>query len=104
MTNARTQEEILEELETSLKEQIRLAKQGNLSEMEASIEHAGTIVKQISEAKLLDKPQFRDKRTELGKLYKDLSLALSASKAETAAELNRVRRGKKTIETYRANI
>jgi hypothetical protein len=53
---------------------------------------------------LTERAEFKTDREQLQQLYKELSLVLTSQKAETTEELGRVRRGRKTIETYRTNL
>ncbi|MHC4285979.1 MAG: hypothetical protein ACYSWZ_23850 [Planctomycetota bacterium] len=50
-------------------------------------------------------PGFNEEQQEqLRKLYEDLCLAITDQKSEVSEELSRVRKGKKTIQTYRSHI
>ena len=61
-------------------------------------------IKAVQDSGVFESSEFKSQREQLRKLYQDLCLALTAQQAETAEELSRVRKGKKTIETYRSNI
>jgi hypothetical protein len=52
---------------------------------------------------ILGLPEFEDRRRKLHQLYNSLRLALTAQKADVAEKLSLVRRGKKTLGTYRSN-
>jgi ribosomal protein S20 len=94
----------LDELRNMLKSQIALARQGNVNEIEALSKQASSLVEKIAKSGILESPECKSQRESLRKLYQELYLALTAQQAENTKELNRVRRGKKTIATYGGNI
>ena len=94
----------LDELQNMLKNQITLARQGNVNEIEALSKKASFLVGKIAKLGILESPECKSQRESLRKLYQELYLALTAQQAENTKELNRVRRGKKTIATYGGNI
>jgi hypothetical protein len=95
---------LLDELQSLLEMQIELARQGNINEIEVLSRQASSIVGKISRSGILESSEFKSQHEQLRKLYQDLCLALTAQQVETAEELSRVRKGRKTIETYRSNI
>ena len=95
---------LLDELQSLLEKQIEFARQGKFNEVEDLSEQAGSLVTKISRSRFLESSEFKSQNEQLRKLYHDLCLALTAQQVETAEELSRVRKGKKTIETYRSNI
>ncbi len=95
---------LLDELQNLLEKQIELARQGNINEIEVLSKQASSLVGEIARSGVLESSEFKSQREQLRKLYHDLCLALTAQQAETAEELSRVRKGKKTIATYRGNI
>jgi len=95
---------LLDELQSLLEKQIKLAQQGNISGVEVLSKQASSLVGKIAQSGVLESSEFKSQREQLRKLYQDLCLALTAQQAETAEELSRVRKGKKTIATYRGNI
>jgi len=94
----------LYELQNMLKKQITLARQGNVNEIEALSQKASSLVGKIVKLGILESPDCKSQRESLRKLYQELYLALTAQQAENTKELNKVRRGKKTIATYGGNI
>jgi hypothetical protein len=94
----------LNELRNLLEKQIGFARQGNVNEIEALSKQCTCIVGKIARSGILELPTFKAQRKLLQKLYQDLYLALTAQQAENTKELNRIRRGKKTIATYGGNI
>jgi len=95
---------MLDELQGLLEMQIELARQGNINEVEVSSKQASSLVEEIARSGIFESAEFRSRREQLRKLHQDLCLALTAQKAETANELSRVRKGKKSIKAYRNNI
>ena len=95
---------LLDNLQSLLEKQIKLAQQGNISDVEALSRQAGSLVGKIVQTGIFEMAEFENRRKQFQKLYKDLRLAITAQKADSAEKLNRVRRGKKTIKTYRSNI
>jgi hypothetical protein len=95
---------LLDELQSLLEKQIELARQGNINEIEVLSKQASSLVEEIARSGALESSEFKSQHEQLRKLYQDLCLALTAQQVETAEELSRVRKGKKTIETYRSNI
>ena len=95
---------LLNELQSLLEKQIELARQGNINEIEVLSKQAGSLVRKIARSRVLESAEFESQHEQLRKLYQDLCLALTTQQVETAEELSRVRKGKKTIETYRSNI
>ncbi len=95
---------LLDELQSLLEKQIELARQGNINEIEVLSKQASSLVGKITRSGVLESSEFKSQHEQLRKLYQDLCLALTTQQVETAEELSRVRKGKKTIETYRSNI
>jgi len=97
---------MLDELQSLLERQIEMARQGqSASEQMASLtEHADSLVQEIARTGPLERAEFAARRKQLHQSYRDLSLAVTAQKDDVAEKFNRVRKGRKTIETYRSNI
>ncbi len=98
------QTHLLDDLQSLLEKQIELAQQGNISGVEVLSKQANSLVRKIAQTRILELREFKNRREQLQKLYDSLLLAITAQRAEAAGELNRVRKGRKTIETYRNNI
>ena len=94
----------LNDLKEVLQKQVKLAQQGNISEVEILSEQAGCLVQEIIQAGMLKRPEFKNRLEQLRKLYEDLSLAITAQKADVFEKLSQVRKGKKTIKTYHKSI
>jgi hypothetical protein len=95
---------LLSDLQSLLERQIELARQGNISDVEVLSKQANSVVEGIVQTGILGLAEFKNRREQLQKLYRDLCLALTAQRADSSEKLSRVRKGKKTIETYRKNI
>jgi hypothetical protein len=101
------QAHLLDELQTLLEKQVELARQGNIREVEILSRQASSLVEQIIETGTSKSPETLlnvEQRKQLGKLYEDLCLAISAEKAGVNTELKHVRKGKRTIQAYRSHI
>lgn len=98
--------DMLDKLLSLLERQIVLVHQGDtVSErFEALSRQADSLVQEIAEMKILERGGMEDKRTRLRKSYDRLRLALTAQKDDIADKLGQVRKGRKTIGTYRSNI
>lgn len=95
---------LLDELQSVLEEQIRLARQGNPPQrIELLGEQANSLVEKIDEAGLFESNEFRNRREHLTKLYGDLYLALTVQKDEASKELMKVRNSRKALKAYRNN-
>lgn len=95
---------LLDDLQGLLEKQTKLAQQGNISEVEVLSKQAGSLVEKITKTGIIESVEFEGRREQLQKLYDGLCLAFTAQKADVVEEISRVRKGKKTIETYRSNI
>lgn len=95
---------LLDNLQNLLEKQIELAQQGNVSNVEILSEQAGPLAEKIAQTGILELAEFKNRREQLRKLYDSLYLTITSQKADASDKLSRVRRGKKTIATYRNNI
>jgi hypothetical protein len=98
---------LLDELQILLEKQVGMARQGNIRDAEVLCKQAGPLSEKIAQTGILDpaEPEFNEERREqLQKLYDELCLAITDQKEEVSKELSRVRKGKKTIQTYRSHI
>ena len=97
---------MLNELQSLLKKQLKLAHQGNSAgeQIEVMGKQADILVRKIAQQGILEQPEFESQKNKLQKLYEDLHLALTAQKAETNEQISHVRSGRRIVETYRKNI
>jgi len=104
--NADKQISMLDELESLLRQQLELAHQGNSAgeRIEALGRQADCLVEKITQAGILERPEFESQKKNLRKSYEDLCLAITAQKADTSEKLCHVRRGRNIVETYRGNF
>lgn len=98
------QANLLDDLQALLKKQIASAHNGCISDVESMGRQADVLVRKIAQMGFLNQPDFEARRKRIQKLYNDLCLAITAQKDQTEQSLNRIRRGRKTIATYRKNI
>lgn len=92
---------LLDKLQTVLQKQIRLARQGDVSNAESLARQAGLLMEKVTESGVLELTEFKNHRQKLQSLYKNLCLTIAAQKTEIADQLSRVRKGRKTIGAYR---
>lgn len=98
---------LLDELQTLLEKQVKMARQGNIKDVELLSKQVGSLIEKTLQKGILDPADHafnKVRREKLQKLYEDLCLAITDQKAEVSEELSRVRKGKKTIQTYRSHI
>jgi hypothetical protein len=100
------QTSILNELQGLLERQLELAHQGNSGgeQIEMLGRQADCLVKEITQAGILERPEFENQKKKLKKSYEDLHLAITAQRTDIFEKLSQVRRGRKIIGTYRGNI
>jgi hypothetical protein len=94
-----------DELQGLLEQQLELARQGNFAgeQIDVLCRQADRLVKEITQAGILERPEFESQKKKLKKSYEDLHLVLTAQRADTAEKLSHVRQGRKIVETYRGN-
>ena len=97
------QTSMLDELQSLLQQQLELAHQGNSAGERIDLlgRQADCLVEKITQAGILERPEFESRRKRLKQLYENLCLAITVQKAETTEKLCHVRRGRNIIETYR---
>ena len=100
------QMKLLDDLQSLLEKQIELAQQGNAagSRLETLNEQTDSLIGQIVLTGTLESTEFKKRQGQLQELYKELCLALTAAKADTAEKISQVRKGRKTVGTYRNSI
>ena len=92
------------DLQNLLKKQTQLLKRGNISGIESLARQANSLIEQIARDGLLETAEFAEHRKKLKMLYDDLHMAIAAQKADVSEKISRVRKGRKTIQTYRNTI
>ena len=100
------QKNLLNALQKLLEKQTELTRKGNFSGSRAEElrKQADVLVRKIAQTGIINSPELKKLKDKLQKSYEQLCLALKAQKQATAEELGRIRKGKKTIHTYRNNI
>jgi len=97
---------LLDELQSLLEKQIELARQGNAAgrRIEVLSKQADSLTGKIVQSGILESTEFENRRQHLKKLYDTLHLAITVQKADVSEKLSQLRRGKKTVQTYRESI
>jgi exosome complex RNA-binding protein Rrp4 len=97
---------LLDELQSLLEKQLELAHQGNPAseQMYVLSRRTDSLVEKIAQTGILDSVELQCRSEKLQKLYEGLCLVIAAQKANVCEELSQIRRGRKTIGTYRNNI
>ena len=95
---------LLDELQDLLGRQIKLARQNCIGEIEVLNERANFLAARIAQSGILESDEFNNRRQQLRILYEDLYMSITAQRADISEKLKRVRKGKRTIETYRNSI
>jgi len=98
------QTHLLDDLQNLLEKQIEMAQQGNIRDIEALSKQTDSLVRKITQTGITELVEFKNRREQLQKLYKNLCLAITTQKTNVSEELSRVRKGKKTVAAYRNNI
>ena len=102
--SANTHKHLLDELQRLLEEQIESARRGKLGRIETLGKQVGHITEEIVRTGILKRPEYAAQHEHLRALYEDLRLTLSGQRDDVGRELNKIRKGKKTIGAYRRAI
>lgn len=95
-----TDKRLLDEMKGLLTEQIMLARQDRLGDVEMGCRKLGALLEKIAPAGALGRARFAAERERLTGLYSELCLILASRKAALGEELAVVRRGKRIMEIY----
>jgi hypothetical protein len=101
--SAEEKEHPLDKLQTLLEKQIEAAQEGNLTNVELYSKQADSLAGQIAKSDILGQSELRGRREHLQKLYDSLCLAITAQKGHVSEKLTRIRKARKTLETYHRN-
>jgi len=101
--NANEQIQLLDCLQSLLEKQIKLARHGNIGDIEILSEQA-ELVEKIAGTQILESGELKNRKEQLKKLYSDLNLALFAQKDDVAEKLKQIQKGIKIVQAYRRNI
>lgn len=94
----------LDELQGLLEKQIEMTRQGSIIDIERLGLQASSLVEKIAQAGILEQEEFEYRRERLQKLYRELHLALTANKSDTAEKIDRIRKGKKLLAVYSRSL
>ena len=97
---------LINKLTRLLEEQINVIHRSDITgkHIENLAEKTQVLANEIAKKKLLDMEQFANQREHIQRLYNNLNLAVIARKDEIEKHLDKIRKGKKIIVTYRGNI
>lgn len=95
---------LLRELGNLLEQQIALARRGGFAAVLQLAGRCEPLVAKIAKNRLFEKPEHKTAKDRLAGLYRDLQMMLSTQQSAAAEQLKSVRKGKKTLATYRENI
>jgi hypothetical protein len=94
----------IDALQSLLESQIKLAKRGNLSKTTLLEKQVNSLIEEIKWERDLEPAEFADRRRTLKKLFDKFCITVAAQKADVFEKISRIRKGRKTIRTYRSNI
>jgi hypothetical protein len=95
---------LLKELAAVLEKQIELVRHDDIANMDDLVAQSAQLTMKITNAGLLEMPQYDEWRERLAGLYSDLQLMLSSQKDAVAGQLRSLDKGKKTLAMYRDSI
>ncbi len=94
----------LDMLQDLLEEQIKLARQNKIADVEKLSAQAGALAEEITKGRIPEQAEFKDRCEHLAELYRKLVLILTAHKEQAGDQLRRISEGRKTLQTYRSNV
>ncbi len=94
-------EVLLDNLQQRLQTQIDKVRINDYRSLEAALQETGSAITEISENKLFQQPQCRQRLAEISKLYRQLTLSVAVGKDTVEKQLQKIGRGKKTVQAYR---
>ncbi len=95
--------QLLTQLTELLEKQLDRARRGSFTDMERLAAKCEPLVEKITQARLLERPEYKVSREHLAELYHQLQLVLSAQKNVTAEKLGSIRKSKRVVSAYRDN-
>ncbi len=95
---------LLEELAAVLEKQIELVQHDDISNMDDLVAQSAQLTMKITDAGLLEMPQYDHWRERIAGLYSDLQLMLSTQKDSVTGQLRSLDKGRKTLAAYRSSI
>ena len=90
-------------LENILSRQIEKLRHYDLDGAMALAEDANRLAAVIGGEGVLQKPEFKDERWRIERLYKDLNLIIASERQEVQDKLRQIRQGIKTLGIYKEN-
>ncbi|MBN1124167.1 MAG: hypothetical protein JXA82_04105 [Sedimentisphaerales bacterium] len=89
--------QMIDYLENLLIRQLEKIRKYDLDAAVVLAEEANTVAMTLAREKVLDQPAYLEHRRRIQKLYRDISLVLSAERAEVAQKLSAIRKGIKVL-------
>ncbi len=95
---------MLGRLQELLQRQLALVRQGHLAAAVALFEETDQCVRHIADTRGLEVQRATEQWQGIERLYQELSVALTAQRAEVSAALDTMRRGKQVLQTYGGHL
>ncbi len=95
---------MLDRLHELLQRQLALVQQGHLAAAVELFEETDQCVRHIAGARGLDVQAATEQWQGLERIYQELSLVLTAQRAEVSAALDATQRGRSTLQVYGSHI
>jgi hypothetical protein len=95
--------QLIDKLHTVLKKQMKMARKGNLMQLEDLTQKADAIVEEIAEASDLEQIKQTNQWKQLEKIYQQLTLILASQKYSIEQQIKQIRNGRKTLQAYKVN-
>lgn len=87
-----------------LQQQLELAKQGRIEEVEILVSQSDPVVKHLCESQILESDELQSEKRKLEKLYKQIYLSLADRHKNISNELQSIRKSKRTLQAYRGSV
>lgn len=95
---------MLDRLHELLQRQLALIRQGHLAAAVALFDETDQCVRHIANTRRPDVQRVTEQWQGVERLYQELSVALTAQRAEVSAALDTMRRGKQVLQTYGSHL
>jgi hypothetical protein len=91
---------LVDELEKNLNEQISLNRQYSIDKAMEKANICAGLIDTIKREKILEKPEFADKKKTIKRLYKELEIIITVNQQEVGTKLTQVRKAKSALSGY----
>lgn len=92
--------ELLDTLESLLKEQLDAAQKSDLDRLEHLSEKTGAVITEIGKDPLLAQPRFKTRHQQILQLSRRLELAVAANAESINQQAQKIAKGKKIMQAY----